>query len=74
MMVRAPGREATGDALARRPDEMARNPELQRYRWMLEELRVSFFAQSLGTSLPVSEKRLAQQWQAVEQWRLEQPR
>jgi ATP-dependent helicase HrpA len=26
-------------------------------RWMLEELRVSYFAQSLGTAYPVSEKR-----------------
>lgn len=28
------------------------------YRWMLEELRVSLFAQTLKTSRPVSEKRL----------------
>jgi ATP-dependent helicase HrpA len=27
-------------------------------RWMIEELRVSFFAQSLGTKYPVSEKRI----------------
>ncbi|TKK85655.1 ATP-dependent RNA helicase HrpA [Herbidospora galbida] len=27
-------------------------------RWMLEELRVSFFAQQLGTPTPVSEKRI----------------
>jgi ATP-dependent helicase HrpA len=60
--------------LAARPEELALNPELQSYRWMLEELRVSFFAQSLGTSQPVSEKRLSQQWQAVEQWRLQHPR
>jgi ATP-dependent helicase HrpA len=33
------------------------------YRWMLEELRVSAFAQSLGTALPVSAKRLEQAWQ-----------
>ncbi len=37
-------------------------PELQHYRWMMEELRVSLFAQSLGTSLPVSIKRLNKQW------------
>lgn len=29
-------------------------------RWMIEELRVSFFAQQLGTPLPVSEKRIQQ--------------
>ena len=38
---------------------------LQRYRWMIEELRVSLFAQPLGTSLPVSEKRLEKEWQQV---------
>ncbi len=43
------------------------NPPLQQYRWMLEELRVSFFAQSLGTSLPVSVKRLQEQWDQAQQ-------
>jgi ATP-dependent helicase HrpA len=32
------------------------------YRWMLEELRVSLFAQSLGTAAPVSAKRLEEAW------------
>jgi len=32
--------------------------ELDELRWMLEELRVSYFAQALGTARPVSEKRL----------------
>ncbi len=36
---------------------------LQKYRWMIEELRVSLFAQPLGTSLPVSVKRLEKEWQ-----------
>ena len=38
----------------------------QQYRFMLEELRVSLFAQTLKTSVPVSTKRLKTQWQAVE--------
>ena len=29
-------------------------------RWMIEELRVSYFAQQLGTPYPVSEKRIQQ--------------
>ncbi|MGI0152077.1 ATP-dependent RNA helicase HrpA [Pseudidiomarina sp. WS423] len=29
-------------------------------RWMIEELRVSFFAQTLGTQYPISEKRIRQ--------------
>jgi len=33
------------------------------YRWLLEELRVSLFAQTLGTERPVSTKRLEQLWQ-----------
>ena len=32
--------------------------DLVQFRWMIEELRVSLFAQKLGTSVPVSEKRL----------------
>ncbi len=34
------------------------NPALESYRWMLEEYRVSLFAQELGTAQPVSAKRL----------------
>lgn len=41
------------------------DPELVIYRWMLEEYRVSFFAQQLGTAVPVSVKRLDRQWQQV---------
>ena len=41
------------------------DPALEEYRWMLEELRVSLFAQELGTSMPVSPKRLAAQWRKV---------
>ncbi|EKF73004.1 ATP-dependent helicase HrpA [Alcanivorax hongdengensis A-11-3] len=36
---------------------------LQTFRWMLEEYRVSLFAQQLGTRLPVSAKRLNKQWE-----------
>jgi len=34
---------------------------LQQYRWMLEEYRVSLFAQELGTAVKVSAKRLTYQ-------------
>jgi ATP-dependent helicase HrpA len=37
------------------------DPELIHYRWMLEELRVSLFAQELGTCQPVSPQRLDKQ-------------
>ena len=39
--------------------------ELVLYRWMLEEYRVSLFAQQLGTKVPVSDKRLSRQWSQV---------
>jgi ATP-dependent helicase HrpA len=39
--------------------------ELEQFRWMLEELRVSLFAQELKTSIPVSVKRLETQWVKV---------
>ncbi|MEH6578950.1 MAG: ATP-dependent RNA helicase HrpA [Amphritea sp.] len=38
---------------------------LERYRWLLEEYRVSQFAQQLGTQVPVSEKRLKQHWNSL---------
>ena len=41
------------------------DPELEAYRWMTEEFRVSLFAQELKTAVPVSEKRLDQQWARV---------
>ena len=41
------------------------DPELVKYRWMLEEYRISLFAQSVGTLEPISDKRLAKQWQLV---------
>jgi ATP-dependent helicase HrpA len=45
------------------PALVASNPEWQQFRWMLEEYRVSLFAQNLKTLMPVSAKRLNKQWQ-----------
>ena len=42
-----------------------RAPELTRHRWMLEEYRVSVFAQELGAAFRVSRKRLDEQWSRV---------
>ena len=42
-------------------------PELETYRWMLEEYRIQLFAQELGTRQPVSPQRLKQQWRRVAQ-------
>jgi len=45
---------------AEREDE-----RLDEIRWMLEELRVSFFAQQLGTAHPVSVKRIERRWREL---------
>ena len=39
--------------------------ELDQYGWMLQEYRISLFAQKLGTSETVSPKRLEKQWKKV---------
>jgi ATP-dependent helicase HrpA len=53
------------DALRKLQAQPARSPEAQRqregFRWMVEEFKVSLFAQELGTAMPVSPKRLDQQ-------------
>ena len=38
---------------------------VQHYRYMLQEYRVSLFAQQLRTALPVSAKRISAQWALV---------
>ena len=45
-----------------RLDAGERTGELLRFRFLLEEFRVSLFAQELGTAVPVSEARLAREW------------
>jgi len=40
--------------------------KLAEYRWLLEELRISLFAQPMKTRTPVSPTRLDKLWQAVE--------
>ena len=50
---------------ARNAEREQQDPELIRFRWLLEELRVSQFAQELKTIAPVSVKRLEEQWGRV---------
>ncbi|MEA3276982.1 MAG: ATP-dependent RNA helicase HrpA [Pseudomonadota bacterium] len=42
-----------------------RDARLEEIRWMLEELRVSLFAQQLGTAYPVSVKRIESRWKEL---------
>ena len=39
--------------------------EMEQFGWLLEELRVSLFAQELKTPVPVSAKRLAKLWHSM---------
>jgi ATP-dependent helicase HrpA len=60
-------------ALAKRLDERQealrkaglRDARLEEFRWHLEELRVSLFAQELKTPYPVSYKRLEKIWNSI---------
>jgi ATP-dependent helicase HrpA len=51
--------------IGRYPGDESPPPALLRYRWLLEEYRVSIFAQELGTAEPVSEQRLAALWRTA---------
>jgi ATP-dependent helicase HrpA len=42
----------------------APDARLEEFKWMLEELRVSLFAQELKTPMPVSVKRLLKVWES----------
>ncbi|WP_226418530.1 ATP-dependent RNA helicase HrpA [Dechloromonas denitrificans] len=43
----------------------AADPQIEQFRWLLEELRISLFAQELRTPVPVSVKRLQKQWEGL---------
>ncbi len=51
--------------LAGRSRHGAASAELAQFGWLLEELRVSLFAQELKTPVPVSVKRLAKLWETL---------
>lgn len=53
----APFAKAAADLSGR----AANQPELEKLKWMIEEMRVSLFAQELKTAIPVSEKRMSEQ-------------
>ncbi|MEM1424023.1 MAG: DUF3418 domain-containing protein, partial [Planctomycetota bacterium] len=48
---------------AKHDQEALTDPELERFRWMVEEFRVSLYAQELGTSMKVSAQRLQKQFE-----------
>ncbi len=58
MAVAQRAEQAYRQAVADLPLERRTDPQVTDMRWMLEELRVSLFAQTLGTLAPVSENRI----------------
>lgn len=41
------------------------DPNMEIFRWQIEELRISLFSQELKTPAPVSVKRLQKLWESV---------
>src|SRR5690606_17689834 len=64
----APHWQRLVDYLAKEGDyRLAQNNALLDYRWWIEELRISLFAQTLKTQIPVSDKRMDRQWEQAMQ-------
>lgn len=57
--------EAYNAVLKRYKNSVLLPDDVTEVRWMIEELRVSFFAQTLGTKYPVSEKRVKQAIESI---------
>jgi ATP-dependent helicase HrpA len=41
--------------------------QIENFRWMIEEFKISLFAQELGTAMPISARRLDQQLELIQQ-------
>jgi ATP-dependent helicase HrpA len=61
-LVAAPHQRATRE----RQGSTHIDPKMTEYRWMLEELRVSLYAQELRTPMPISVKRLQKVWETMQ--------
>ena len=61
LLAATPWQRAAGGKAA----QQGNDPKLAEYRWLLEELRVSLFAQELKTPMPVSAKRLQKIWDSM---------
>jgi len=51
----------------RKADRKPPTPNMTEFRFLIEEYRISLFAQHLGTAAPVSAKRLRKRWQELVQ-------
>ena len=48
------------------PHAIVYDEQVREFRWLLEELRVSLFAQHLKTVVPVSLQRVSKAWQTID--------
>jgi ATP-dependent helicase HrpA len=62
----APWQDALKKLLAQPARSLEAQRQIEAFRWMVEEFKVSLFAQELGTALPVSPKRLEQQLEIIQ--------
>ena len=62
----APYQETLNQLRAQPPRSPAVRREIETFRWMIEEFKVSLFAQELGTAMPVSPMRLDQQLEIIQ--------
>lgn len=51
--------------LGKLTEKQKQQDEVQNIRWMIEELRVSLFAQQIGTPYPISDKRILQAMEQI---------
>jgi ATP-dependent helicase HrpA len=63
----APYQEALHKLRGHSPQSPAVRREIETFRWMIEEFKVSLFAQEIGTAMPISPKRLDQQLEIARQ-------
>ncbi|MCH2201537.1 MAG: ATP-dependent RNA helicase HrpA [Fuerstiella sp.] len=61
----APYTERLQRRIKQQTENLADNPMLEHYRWMLEEFRVQQYSPKLGTAIDVSAKKLDEHWQKV---------
>ena len=47
------------------PEALFLDPAVRNFRWLIEELRVSLFAQQLKTAIPVSLQRAVKEWNTI---------
>ncbi|MFI4939217.1 MAG: ATP-dependent RNA helicase HrpA [Burkholderiales bacterium] len=64
--VATPWQRALKDRHSGKKDSQNSDPKMKEFRWLLEELRVSLFAQELRTPMPVSVKRLQKIWESMQ--------